>query len=106
MNTITIKEAKEMYYKNLITKEKFDEIFDETLDEEFGPILEYNTSRVLKEIDPIAYRTLKNDYANNLIQDGHVIEEFFDFEDYLITLEERGWRIEDEDQTQITNLSM
>jgi len=107
MNTITTEEAKEMYYKNLITKEKFDEIFDELLDEEYGPIkignLEYSTSKVLKEIDPVAYRTWKNDYADSLISDGYILEEFMDFDSYVEYLESRGYKVIEEQES---NLSM
>jgi hypothetical protein len=41
--------------------------FDDFLDE-FGPVviasLEYNPSRVLREVDPIAYRTMLIDYID------------------------------------------
>ena len=98
---ITLKEAEEKYKKNLITKEKFDEMFDEMLDE-YGPIkignLEYNASNVLKQIDPVAYKTWKNDYADSLISDGYIIEEYFDFDSYIKYLEEQGYKVIEDDE--------
>ncbi len=49
---------------------ELDEAFDEYLDEVYGTInvagYDYDTSYVLREIDPIAYRCDKNDYIDSL----------------------------------------
>lgn len=43
--------------------------YDQYLDEVFGDVsiagIEYNTSKALKDVDPIAYRTGFNDWADS-----------------------------------------
>jgi len=51
---------------------------DEALDEAHGPVrigeLEYQPSRVLREMDPIAYHESVNDYIDNLESDGYRVD--------------------------------
>ena len=94
--TITKKEAEELYKQKLISKDEFDEMYDNYLDQTYQVNIagiEYNASDVLKEMDPTAYKVYKDDYANYLIQDGYVIEEYFDFDDYLQYLKENGYTV-------------
>lgn len=48
----------------------FKEAFDEFLDETFGVVnvagLEYNTSEVFREVDPVAYRSAFLDWIDSL----------------------------------------
>lgn len=54
-----------------------DEMYDDLLDECYEPFkigeLEYSPSDVLKNVDPIAYRTGKHDYLDGLVQDGQLV---------------------------------
>lgn len=57
-----------------ITESQLEGFYQDMLDECYGTVsvagMEYATSRVLKEIDSIAYRVGMNDYADSMIQDG------------------------------------
>jgi hypothetical protein len=51
--------------------------FEDTLDD--APMIEvmgisFYPSRVLYELDPIAYRAGLNEYIDNLIRDGHEVD--------------------------------
>ena len=54
------------------------ERYDEVLDEVYEPVtvtgMQYQTSRALRELDPIAYRCGFNDWLDSEVQDGQVIE--------------------------------
>ena len=54
------------------------ERYDEMLDECYEPVtvtgMEYQTSRALRELDPIAYRCGFNDWLDAEMQEGNVIE--------------------------------
>lgn len=56
-------------------------MFNDALDEQ-GIIkigyLEYLPSKVLKEVDPTAYRCGLGDYADSLLQDGYIVEGYTD----------------------------
>ena len=56
-----------------VISEHYEEEFDIVLDEEHPEIeivgIKYNTSYILKTLDPIAYRTAFNDYIDNIYQD-------------------------------------
>ena len=49
----------------------YDEMIDDCTPMVKVGSLEYLPSRVLKEVDPIAYRCGLNDYLDSLAQDGH-----------------------------------
>jgi len=89
--TITKKEAEKLYKQKLISKDKFDEMYNNYLDETY-PVniagIKFNASDVLKKMDPTAYKVYKDDYANYLIQNGYIIEEYFDFDAFLQYLKE------------------
>lgn len=54
------------------------EMFDDVLDCE-GPVtvagIEFNRSTILKECDPVAYRCYLSDYISSLEEDDWVIED-------------------------------
>lgn len=54
------------------------DMYDDMLDDAYGTVtiagMEYDTSRALKECDPIAYRVGFSDYADSLAQDGTPVE--------------------------------
>ena len=52
----------------------YDEMLDETNSEIKIAGMTYSPSQVLKEVDPIAYRVGKSDYADFLIRDGYEVE--------------------------------
>lgn len=56
-------------------------MFNDLLDEQ-GVIkignLEYLPSKVLKEVDPTAYRCELADYADSLLSDGYIVEGYTD----------------------------
>ena len=58
------------------------DMYREWLDECFGTVdvagLEYNTSRVLEEVDPIAFRCGVADYWDSLLTDGEYVEDIAD----------------------------
>ena len=57
-----------------VLSEHYEETFDNVLDEEHPEIelvgIKFNTSYVLKTLDPIAYRVAFNDYIDNIYQDA------------------------------------
>lgn len=61
----------------VISEDAAEEMFREALDEQ-GPIrigeCDYDVSRVLEAVDPIAYRCGLNDFIDVLVQDGTVVE--------------------------------
>jgi len=60
-----------------LTKDQLINDYDELLDSE-GTVTvagcEFYPSKILKELDPIAYRTGFSDYLDSLMQDGTYIE--------------------------------
>tara|TARA_R110000751_G_scaffold245206_1_gene345226 strand:- start:14 stop:241 length:228 start_codon:yes stop_codon:yes gene_type:complete len=50
--------------------EMYDEMIDDCSEEVKIGNMTYSPSRVLKEVDPIAYRCGLNDYLDSLAQDG------------------------------------
>lgn len=61
-----------------ITEYELERMYDEMLDEVYGVVeiagMNFDTSRALKECDPIAYRVGMVDYADSLIEDGYEVE--------------------------------
>lgn len=57
-----------------VISEHYEEGFDVVLDEEHPEIeiagIKFNTSYILKTLDPIAYRTAFNDYIDSIYQDA------------------------------------
>jgi len=52
------------------------EMYDDMIDECCGEVnvgVTFNASRVLRELDPIAYRCGFNDYVDSLFEDGFVL---------------------------------
>jgi hypothetical protein len=53
-------------------------MYDEMLDEVCGVVevagMSYDTSRLLKNADPIAYQVGMHDYADSLMSDGYRVE--------------------------------
>lgn len=64
--------------KQEITDQELHEMFNEHLDDAYGPIsiagLEYATSDALKSMDPIAYRCSFNDWLDWEISGGYLEE--------------------------------
>jgi len=59
-----------------LTMEEAEEMYEDSLDESYGEInvgVTFNASRVLRELDPIAYRCGFNDYMDMLFQDGYTL---------------------------------
>ena len=58
-----------------LTRADAESMHDEALDEAHGPVrigaLEYQPSRVLREVDPVAYRESVADYIDSLERDGY-----------------------------------
>lgn len=73
------------------------EMYDDMLDgvsetiQVFG--LTYDPSHVLKELDPVAYRTGFHDYIDSMMQDGDLYEDEHEFIDSLLDdwLHGDGW---------------
>lgn len=61
-------------------EQMFDNCLDETQSVKIGS-LEYETSRVFKLIDPIAYTQDLHAYADSLCEDGYIVEGYNDMED-------------------------
>jgi hypothetical protein len=64
--------------KEWVAQEQFDDYIDEAT-----PVIKilgmsYTPSRVLKEVDPIAYDTVFDEFANHLWEDGTAIEGYND----------------------------
>lgn len=58
-----------------ITEREALKMYDEALGEIYGDFMDtYSASRVLKEIDPIAYRVGFHEYIGSLEEDGYEIE--------------------------------
>lgn len=52
------------------------EWYDEMLDQVYGDFMgSYSASRVLKEVDPIAYRVGFHDWTDSQVQDGDLLDE-------------------------------
>ena len=68
-----------------VTREELEERFDESLDSLNADGVQvagltFTPSDVVREMDPIAYRTGLNDYHDMLVQDGEIVEEMEDEE--------------------------
>lgn len=61
-----------------ITEYDLEEMYSDMLDDCYGVVevagITYNTSRVLKDTDPIAYQEGMSDYASSLMEDGYEVE--------------------------------
>lgn len=61
-----------------ISDESLAELHDDLIDEIYPAvsvgIYEWAPSRVLKEIDPVAYRVSVIEYIDQLVDDGHITE--------------------------------
>ena len=61
-----------------MNRRELEERYDEMLDEAYGVIsvagMNYDTSRLLKSIDPIAYRCGKLDYFDSEVSNGNLNE--------------------------------
>lgn len=65
-----------MALKQAISEATAYEMYDDSLDEIYGDFMgSYPASRVLKEVDPIAYRVGFHDYVDSLESDGYTIQE-------------------------------
>ena len=57
---------------------QLEEMYDDMLDEVFGTVevagMTYDTSVLLKNADPIAYRVGMAEYADSLMSDGYRVE--------------------------------
>jgi hypothetical protein len=62
--------------ENIITEWELETRYNEMLDECYGTVtiagMEYETSRALKDTDPIAYRVGMHDYADSLVTEGDI----------------------------------
>ena len=59
-----------------LSMEQAEEMYDDMIDEIYGEVnvgITFNASRVLKELDPIAYRCGFNDYMDSLFEDGYTL---------------------------------
>ena len=59
-----------------LTMEEAEEMYEEMIDECYGEVnvgVTFNASRVLKELDPIAFRCGFNDYMDSLFEDGYTL---------------------------------
>ncbi len=63
---------------DMITEYDLEEMYKEMLDDCYGVVevagITYDTSRVLKDTDPIAYQVGMSDYASSLMEDGYEVE--------------------------------
>lgn len=65
-----------MTLKQAISEATAYEMYDDMLDEIYGDSMgSYPASRVLKAVDPIAYRVGFHDYVDSLESDGYTIQE-------------------------------
>ena len=62
----------------MISQYELEQMYDEMLDEVCGVVevagMSYDTSRLLKNADPIAYQVGMHDYADSLMSDGYRVE--------------------------------
>ena len=62
-----------------LTRAEAESLHDEALDEAHGPVrigeLEYGPSRVLQDVDPVAYRESVADYIDSLEGDGYRVDD-------------------------------
>lgn len=59
-----------------LSMEQAEEMYDDMIDEIYGEVkvgVTFSASRVLKELDPIAYRCGFNDYMDSLFEDGYTL---------------------------------
>lgn len=65
--------------KDLITEQDLEVIFDEMLNDTHQAIrilgLDFDPSTILKECDPIAYQCYFNDWLDQEIENGFIIQE-------------------------------
>ncbi len=63
---------------DMITEYDLEEMYKEMLDDCYVVVevagITYDTSRVLKDTDPIAYQVGMSDYASSLMEDGYEVE--------------------------------
>jgi len=61
-----------------ITGYDLEEMYEEMLNDCYGVVevagITYDTARVLKDTDPIAYQVGMSDYASSLMEDGYEVE--------------------------------
>jgi hypothetical protein len=65
----------DIQYRIALTSWELEQAYNEMLDDVYGTVniagYEYDTSKALKEIDPIAYRVGMNDYESQLEQEDN-----------------------------------
>lgn len=63
---------------DMITEYDLEDMYKDMLDDCYGTVeiagVTYDTSRVLKDTDPIAYQVGMSDYASSLMEDGYEVE--------------------------------
>jgi hypothetical protein len=64
--------------KEWVAQEQFDDYIDEATDVVKILGMSYTPSRILKELDPIAYDLVFDEFANHLWEDGTAIEGYND----------------------------
>jgi|DEB0MinimDraft_10_1074344.scaffolds.fasta_scaffold288047_1 hypothetical protein len=61
-----------------ISEYELERMYDEMLDEVYGVVeiadMNFDTSRALKDCDPIAYRIGMVEYADSLVSEGYRVE--------------------------------
>jgi hypothetical protein len=61
-----------------ISQYELETMYEDMLDDVYGVVdvagMQYDTSRLLKEADPIAYAVGMHDYADSLMSDGYEVE--------------------------------
>ena len=61
-----------------ITQYDLEQMYAEMLDDCYGVVeiagITYDTSRALRDTDPIAYQVGMHDYASSLMEDGYEVE--------------------------------
>ena len=59
-----------------LSMEQAEEMYNDMIDEIYGEVkvgVTFSASRVLKELDPIAYGCGFNDYMDSLFEDGYTL---------------------------------
>lgn len=77
-----------------IDVDDFEEEYKESLDECNGDFMGYAASRILKELDPIAYRCELNDYCGN--KDVEDLQEWIDANEEVENIESEIEDLEEE----------
>ena len=74
------KEDREMeYIPWWDVEDMVEEMINETSDLVYIGSLSYEPGRVLRKIDPVAFREATNDYADGLVEDGYIVADVNDF---------------------------